>query len=98
MSSMKKRLPMARVYIDGANMFYAQKKLGWFFDWEKIRKRLLKNYKIKKINFYIGEKEGDRSQEKFRKKLRSFGFKIHTKPLKRVNIAKPGKKIGRAHV
>jgi uncharacterized LabA/DUF88 family protein len=33
---MKKRLPMARVYIDGANMFYAQRDLGWIFDWKNV--------------------------------------------------------------
>lgn len=40
--------PTARVYIDGANMFYTQKELGWFFDWKKIKKHLAKNFKIKK--------------------------------------------------
>jgi hypothetical protein len=37
---------LAKVYIDGANMFYTQKKLGWFFDWQKNKKppRLLGAY------------------------------------------------------
>ncbi len=30
----------AKVYIDGANMFYTQKKLGWFIDWQKMKKYL----------------------------------------------------------
>lgn len=92
MSPSRKNLPVARVYIDGANMFYAQKKLGWFIDWKKLKTQLRKKFKIKKINFYIGEKEGDKSQEGFREKLKSFGFRIRTKPLKRVNIAEPGEK------
>jgi len=32
--------PKAKIYIDGANMFYTQKKLKWFFDWKKIKNRL----------------------------------------------------------
>lgn len=28
------KLTKAKVYIDGANMFYTQKKLGWFIDWK----------------------------------------------------------------
>ena len=29
--------PESKVYIDGANMFYTQKKLGWFIDWKKTK-------------------------------------------------------------
>ena len=32
-----------KVYVDGANMFYAQKKLGWSFDWVKIKNKIEKN-------------------------------------------------------
>jgi len=32
--------PKAKVYIDGANMFYTQKKLEWFLDWKKIKEYL----------------------------------------------------------
>jgi len=28
--------PKAKTYIDGANIFYTQKKLGWSLDWQKI--------------------------------------------------------------
>ena len=27
----------AKVYVDGANIFYAQKKAGWSLDWVKIK-------------------------------------------------------------
>lgn len=30
--------PKIKIYIDGANMFYTQKRLGWSIDWEKVKK------------------------------------------------------------
>ncbi len=39
--------PKVKVYIDGANMFYAQKHLGWNLDWGKIKDFLEKNKGIK---------------------------------------------------
>ena len=33
--------PRVKVYIDGANMFYTQKKLGWFVDWKKMKDYLV---------------------------------------------------------
>jgi len=50
--------PKAIVFIDGANMFYTQKKLGWFSDWKKIKKWIEKKF-IASWNFYSGEKAGD---------------------------------------
>ena len=35
-------LPKSKIYIDGANMFYSQKKLGWSFDWKKIKEYIEK--------------------------------------------------------
>lgn len=29
--------PKVKIYIDGANVFYTQKKLGWSVDWKKIK-------------------------------------------------------------
>lgn len=73
-----------KVYIDGANMFYTQKKLGWFFDWQKIKESLGKNYKIEEIRFYIGKKAKDEKMESFLKVLRKIGFEIITKAVKKI--------------
>lgn len=65
-------------------MFYAQKKMGWFIDWQKVKSVLEKQYKITGIGYYTGVKKGDLSAEKFNNKLRSYGFKIIGKPLKKI--------------
>jgi len=40
---MKKEKPKVIVFIDGANMFYSQRDLGWIFDWKKIKKTFRQN-------------------------------------------------------
>ncbi len=45
----------AKVYIDGANMFYTQKKLGWSFDWEKIKHLIEKDEEIIEWRYYVLE-------------------------------------------
>lgn len=39
------------VYIDGANLLYAQNHSGWFVDWKKIMKLLSKKLDILEIKF-----------------------------------------------
>jgi uncharacterized LabA/DUF88 family protein len=48
--------PKAKVYIDGANMFYTQKELGWFVDWAKIKDYLNKEWEVLEIKYYTGVK------------------------------------------
>ena len=48
--------PKTKVYIDGSNMFYAQMKLEWFFDWKKIKEYLQKSWDILEIRYYTGIK------------------------------------------
>lgn len=76
----------AFVCVDGANMFYAQQKMGWFIDWQKIKNWLSKEYKINKIVFYSGLKKNDSGMIKFLNKLKKYGFIVKTKPLKKIYI------------
>lgn len=74
--------PIVKVYIDGANMFYTQKKLGWFFDWQKVKSLLESKYEIKQITFYIGEKKDDQKMQSFLSFLKKLNFNVITKPVK----------------
>lgn len=55
----------AKVYIDGANMFYTQQKLGWFFDWKKLKECLSKKSKIIEFRYYTGIKKEDEKMKSF---------------------------------
>lgn len=74
--------PKVVVFIDGANVFYAQKHLGWTIDWKKARTVLENDYKIQKISYYTGIRDKDEKMEGFLKYLRYLKFETITKPLK----------------
>jgi len=76
----------AKVYIDGANMLYTQKKMGWNLDWQKVKDYLNKNWEVLEIIYYTGVKEGDEKMAGFLKYLNHLGFKTSTKTLKIIKI------------
>ena len=80
--------PVAKVYIDGANMFYTQKKLGWSFDWKKIKEYLESNKEIVEWRYYVGVKSDDEKMQKYLRYLDAIGLSVFTKPLKTIKIDK----------
>jgi len=72
----------AKVYIDGANIFYAQKHLGWTIDWKKITDFLKRKFNVLEIRYYTGIKNQDDKMNKYLSYLRSLNIKTITKPLK----------------
>ena len=76
----------AKIYIDGSNIFHAQKKLGWVVDWMKVRKYLEQDYEISEWRYYIGIKDGDEGMAGFLRYLNAIGIKAITKPLKKIAL------------
>ncbi len=74
----------AKVFIDGSNIFHAQKKLGWFVDWTKVREHLESDYQILEWRYYIGVKDQDPGMVGFLKYLNAIDVKAITKPLKKI--------------
>ncbi|HJZ05828.1 MAG TPA: NYN domain-containing protein [Patescibacteria group bacterium] len=85
---MTKQKTTAYVYIDGANMFYTQRKLGWFFDFKKILKHLNKSWKVLHTKYYTGIKTDDPKMSSFLKYLDKVGIVPVTKPLKQIRDGK----------
>lgn len=81
-----KNKPQAKVYIDGSNIFYTQKQIGWSIDWAKAKKILQENYNVLEIRYYTGLKEGDKKMDRYLKYLRTINFTIITKPLKKIKL------------
>jgi len=86
-----------KVYIDGANMFYTQKKLGWLIDWRKIKDYLKKNYQVLEMRFYHSRKGEKEEEENFFDFLRSIDFKLITKPLKKITDENTGRLVFKAN-
>lgn len=69
-------------------MFYTQKKLGWSFDWMKIKKLIEKQREIIEWRYYVSVKEGDEKMQGYLKYLNAIGFTLFTKKLKKIKIDK----------
>jgi len=79
--------PKLGLYIDGANMFYQGKRSGWFLDYKKFLDWVAKENEIIIAKYFIGEpsweptKSINHSVNRF---LESIGYKIISKPLKKI--------------
>src|SRR3989338_5838205 len=78
--------PKVGVFIDDANMFYAQRKKKWKVDYEKLAALLKKDFQVEFMNYYIAiPKESDEpAYSKTQKYLKKIEGKVNviTKPLK----------------
>ena len=77
----------AKVYIDGANMFYTQKKLGWFIDWTKMQVLLKEKWDVLEMKYYTGVKTDDEKIASFLRYLDNVGIIPFTKPIKVIKIS-----------
>lgn len=81
------RNPKTKVYIDGANIFYTQKKLGWFVDWKRIRGHLQKQWDVLETRYYTGVKPNDEKMASFLRYLDKVDIVPITKPVKVIKIS-----------
>ena len=77
----------AKIYIDGANIFYTQKKMGWFIDWKKVDKYLQKQWNVSEIRYYTGVKTDDKKMMSFLRYLDKIDIVPITKPVKVIKIS-----------
>lgn len=70
-------------FIDASNIIYGAKAEGWFIDLKKLFKYLKKKYFVTKAFFYYGKDSKSAKKEAFLKKLKSFGYILRVKEIKR---------------
>lgn len=80
------KLPKCQVFIDGSNVFHAQKKLGWIIDWKKVKNFIGEENETLEWRYYVSVKEGDLSMKGFLKYLEKTGIKVISKPLKKIKV------------
>lgn len=78
--------PKVKIYIDGANIFYTQKRIGWIVDWSKVKNLLDQEKDVVEWKYYVGIKDGDEKMLKYLKYLNAIGFNVITKPLKKIRV------------
>lgn len=85
--------PKAKIYIDGANMFYTQRSIGWFINWKSAINFLKEKYNILEIRYYTGIRKNDQKMSQYLSFLRKISIRTITKPLKIINDNSSGRKI-----
>jgi uncharacterized LabA/DUF88 family protein len=88
------------IFVDGANMFYTQKKgLGWFFDPGKLLKTLTGDDELADAFWYMGVKSSPESRdENFLRYLAYAGYTVRTKQLKTIFDPETGETIQKANL
>lgn len=88
------------IFVDGANMFYTQKKgLGWFFDPAKLLKVLRGDDELTDAYWYMGLKQPpDPRDENFVRFLSYAGYVVRTKGLKTIYDSETGETTQKANL
>ena len=74
------------VFVDAANIFYSQKTLRWRVDYKKLQDYFSRECDLKGIFFYTGMVGSSEQQNKFLKKLETYGYVVKAKEVKRIKI------------
>lgn len=75
------------IYIDWANVFRWQDKLGWHIDVSRLKQFLDSFSDTQEVKFYNGTLDGDAKSEELMESVKALGFKMRTKPVKIMKIS-----------
>ncbi|NTU54501.1 MAG: NYN domain-containing protein [Chlorobiaceae bacterium] len=82
------------IFIDGANLYYTQRHLGWSVDFQKLLKYFSDQYKIVQARYYVASPEPPSDEQKaFNRFLISTGYSIKSKLLKKITIKESGETV-----
>jgi uncharacterized LabA/DUF88 family protein len=76
------------VFVDAANILYSQQTLHWRVDYGKLKKYFEKECDLQAIYFYTGHVGENHKQNSFLEKLKSFGYQVRAKEVKRIKISR----------
>lgn len=74
------------VYIDYANVFHWQDKLGYHIDFKRLKQLFNAFSNINEVKIYQGELEGDSRSVEIIKDLKEQSYIVRTKPVKIMNL------------
>ena len=70
------------VFIDAANVWYAQRTLRWRISYERLLAYLKRECQLEKCFVYVGSLSWNANQRKFLDMLDAVGYIVRTKPIK----------------
>lgn len=75
----------AAIFVDGSNMLYTQKDLGWYIDWIRLKNYFAEHYELVSARYYVALRHNPTDdQRKFQQFLATNGFAITSKQLKEI--------------
>ena len=75
----------AAVYIDGANLFFTQRHLGWQIDFSRLMAFFMSGYASVQANYYVPASEPiSEENAAFTRVLMAHGYRITSKPVKKI--------------
>jgi len=87
------------LFVDGANMFYAQRKLGWHIDYRKLYDHLTRDFEVYNAYYYTSVPTPvDASLEGFLRALTAMGYTVRRKPLKEIVDQDTGETFRKANL
>ena len=86
------------IFIDGSNMFYAQRALGWRIDWAKVLAFFSRDWELYNGFYYAAENEGEYAQESFLRALTHMGYIVRRRPLKSIVDQETGLTLYKANL
>ena len=78
-------MPRIVVFLDGANHYFTERKMGWKIDFKKLLSFCKKHGDIFHAIYY-NARANDKKQIPFHKKLENFGYMLKTKPIKTISF------------
>jgi uncharacterized LabA/DUF88 family protein len=85
------------IFMDGANSFYTQKKMGWQIDAEKLLNYCKEYGNVVEAVYYTGE-SSDVKQKSFLNKMAYIGYSLETKPVKTIRDYETGETSQKANL
>lgn len=76
------------VFVNAANILYSQQTLHWRIDYKKLKEYFEKECDLRAIYFYTGRVGENNKQNAFLEKLKSFGYHVRAKEVKRIKISR----------
>lgn len=77
----------ANIYIDFANVFRWQEKLGWHISLKRLKQLLDSFSSVNQIKFYSGTLVGDIKSQRIIEEARALGYSVITKPVKIMRLS-----------
>lgn len=87
------------IFVDGANMFYAQRKIGWHLDYRKVFAYFAKDREIYNAFYYTAvTTPPDPGTESFLRALTAIGYSVRRKPIKEILDQETGQVLRKANL